>query len=43
MEIKFKKNIIPYIFIEPHFLGLFLFTLGPLIMSLIMSFFLTGR
>ncbi|BBM36957.1 carbohydrate ABC transporter permease [Pseudoleptotrichia goodfellowii] len=39
MEIKFKKNIIPYIFIGPHFLGLFLFTLGPLIMSLIMSFF----
>lgn len=41
MITKRKKNKIltPYLFILPCFLGILLFTAGPLIMSLIMSFF----
>lgn len=34
-----KKKITPYLFIAPYFIGICLFTLGPLIMSLIMSFY----
>lgn len=33
------KKIAPYIFILPWFLGVLMFTAGPLIMSLVMSFF----
>lgn len=36
---KKKFNKAPYMFILPWFLGLIMFTVGPLIMSLIMSFF----
>ena len=41
MKAKRKKStkITPYLFILPCFLGIILFTAGPLIMSLIMSFF----
>lgn len=34
-----KFNFAPYLFISPWLIGLILFTLGPLIMSLVMSFF----
>lgn len=34
-----KKSIIPLLFISPWVIGLLVFTMGPLIMSLIMSFF----
>lgn len=36
---KAKKKLTPYLFILPWFLGMIMFTAGPLIMSLIMSFF----
>jgi multiple sugar transport system permease protein len=36
---KKSKQIAPYLFILPSFLGILFFTAGPLIMSLIMSFF----
>lgn len=41
MKTKRKKNtnITPYLFILPCFIGILLFTAGPLVMSLIMSFF----
>lgn len=41
MKTKRKKNnkATPYLFILPCFIGIMLFTAGPLIMSLIMSFF----
>ncbi len=34
-----KRNIIPYLFIMPWILGFLIFTLGPLVFSLVMSFF----
>ena len=36
---KKKKSIIPLLFISPWIIGFLVFTLGPLVMSLIMSFF----
>lgn len=39
MNVKNKSKIIPYLFIAPYFIGILLFTIGPLIMSLIMSLF----
>ncbi|MDH8678049.1 sugar ABC transporter permease [Fusibacter bizertensis] len=38
-KIKLKKEIIPYLFIMPWILGFLIFTIGPLIFSLIISFF----
>lgn len=37
--IKKKSSIVPLLFISPWIIGFLVFTLGPLIMSLIMSFF----
>lgn len=36
---KFLKSATPYIFILPWIIGFLVFTIGPLILSLIMSFF----
>lgn len=39
---KFLKTATPYLFIMPWIIGFLVFTIGPLILSLIMSF-LSGR
>lgn len=39
MNAKKRKKIIPYLFIAPWIIGFIVFTIGPLIFSLIMSFF----
>ena len=36
---KFLKTATPYLFIMPWIIGFLVFTIGPLILSLIMSFF----
>lgn len=36
---KFLKTATPYLFIMPWIIGFVVFTVGPLILSLIMSFF----
>lgn len=36
---QFWKNVTPYFFISPWIIGFLVFTIGPLILSLIMSFF----
>lgn len=36
---RFWKNVTPYIFILPWIIGFLVFTIGPLILSLVMSFF----
>lgn len=39
MNAKKRRKIIPYLFIAPWIIGFLVFTIGPLIFSLIMSFF----
>lgn len=39
MNAKKRKKLIPYLFIAPWIIGFIVFTIGPLIFSLIMSFF----
>ena len=36
---KILKTATPYLFISPWIIGFLVFTIGPLILSLIMSFF----
>ena len=38
-KIRFRKEMIPYLFIMPWILGFLIFTIGPLLFSLIISFF----
>lgn len=39
LRLQSKRNVVPYLFLLPWILGLLLFTAGPLLMSLVMSFF----
>ena len=39
MKTKKRREFVPYLFIAPWIIGFLVFTIGPLIFSLIMSFF----